>query len=186
MESPSLELQSAESSQSEDAYQEQDFKPANGKNVVPGSSEWIKSPVSDSKTKGSHSKKNSKVQRGGASAFGDDGTELVQQNRKKRSRVTPSATDESDLTNGRKSVTEGAGKDGRDSLHPAGDGDVPVQGSLLEEVLAEKRMALMRSPVVMRFLQQHQASVQAVRQHVMQEPQQHELCVGELEEDAVS
>jgi len=41
-------------------------------------------------------------------------------------------------------VTDGSGKDGKESLWPNQEGEGPVQGSLLEEVLAEKRMVSFR------------------------------------------
>jgi hypothetical protein len=45
---------------------------------------------------------------------------------------------------------------------------------------------LLRSPEVMQFLQKHQASLLAAQQQTLVEAQQHELSLGEVEEDAVS
>lgn len=185
MASPSLELLSAESSQSDDAFQDMAVNNTNSKKFATGRADQPKFPGAENRSKGIQNKKNSTPHKGGGSAV-DDGTEGGGQqqagSRKKRSRVTPSATDDSELSNGRKSVTDGM----RDSLWPGGEGDGPVQGSLLEEVLAEKRMALLRSPEVMQFLQQRQASVHAAQQQALLEGQKQELCVGEVEEDAVS
>ncbi|KAL8590922.1 hypothetical protein ACOMHN_005245 [Nucella lapillus] len=160
--------------------------------------EVSKSPTPEPRSKGFHSKKGvSGVKGGMASAVeegGEVGAQPMSSGRKKRARATPSEEPE---TNGRKSV--------RRALCGRGEGEGPVQGSLLEEVLAEKRMALMRSPQVIQFLQHRQTVVQATTSDALLHPHTTastatatttttttttataaQFCVGEVEEDANS
>ncbi|KAK7479212.1 hypothetical protein BaRGS_00029556, partial [Batillaria attramentaria] len=71
------------------------------------------------------------------------------------------------------------------SLWPGADVDGPFQSSLLEEVLAEKKMALLRSPEVMRFLQQRQAALlQASQDNMALESEHTDYSAGEVEDDS--
>ncbi|XP_076468031.1 uncharacterized protein LOC143298896 [Babylonia areolata] len=149
--------------------------------------EVSKSPTPEPRPKGSQAKKGTSSKAASASST-EEGAETSSQqqssSRKKRARATPSEDPE---TNGRKSATECSGRES--SLWPGVEGEGPVQGSLLEEVLAEKRMALMRSPQVIQFLQQRQVMIQAAQQHGLLHPHTNsapQFCVGEVEEDANS
>ncbi|KAK7097269.1 uncharacterized protein [Littorina saxatilis] len=186
MASPTVDLCSSENSLSEDAAHELTGRAsANKERNLSTKSEVSESPTPDSKAKGWQSKKGVSLKTGGA-AWSEDGAEAGGQlstGRKKRARATPAEDAE---TNGRKSATDNSGRDS--TLWPGADGEGPLQGSLLEEVLAEKRMALMRSPEVLRFLQLRQTAVQATnQQQVALETQQvADFNIGELEEDAKS
>lgn len=188
MATPAVEGYPPDSSMSESGVTQGSHKPSvTTDRPIAIKRETSQSPVSEPRPKGGHNKKAGSAKSGavGPEDGGDSGAQQGS-SRKKRSRATP--CDDPDAS-GRKSTTDASGRES--SLWPGGEGEGPVQGSLLEEVLAEKRMALMRSPQVMRFLQQRQMMMQAAQQHNLLHPHPNphpnpHLCVGEVEEDANS
>lgn len=185
--SPSIDTGSSESSMSEDCAAD-----IVSKNATPsaidsthpfGHREQSKSPAQDSNTKtgsSSHRKKSSASKSGGANVgeeSSDAGGHQANSGRKKRARSTPDDLE----VNGRKSAPD---LQRESSLWPGADGDGPVQSSLLEEVLAEKKMALLRSPEVMRFLQQRQALLRASQEAASAEIEQTNYSTGEAEDDS--
>ncbi|XP_025087155.1 uncharacterized protein LOC112559892 [Pomacea canaliculata] len=138
-----------------------------------------RSPVQDMKAKSGSQQKKGPGHKSSVCTLLEDSVEASEQHpgtgRKKRARSTPDETD----ANGRKSTTDfGGQRDG--SLWLVGEGDGPVQGSLLEEVLAEKKMALLRSPEVVRFLQKRQSLLQITQARNMTAV---DLNDGEVEDD---
>ena len=103
MASPTVELCSSESSLSEDAALEMTTRGSAVRDRnASGKSDVSKSPTSDTKPKGSHSKKSVSAKASGATTA-EDSSEQPSSGRKKRARATPADDME---TNSRKSVSD--------------------------------------------------------------------------------